>query len=539
MAQRISTPVLLLLGARVLTADGSGWLAGHAVLLRAGRIERIAPLPELAEAAADAQRIDCTGLYLLPGLIDLHTHLLLHPYDEAPWDDQVLKESLELRTIRAVNSARATLQAGFTTIRDLGTEGAAFADVALRDAVAGGMIDGPRIVATTRAIVATGCYGPAGFDPRWALPQAAQEADGVEGIRRAVREQIAAGADWIKVYADYRRQPDAAATPTFSLDELRAAVDEANSAGLRVCAHATTDQAIRRCVDAGVATIEHGYEASEQVLTLMRQRGVVLCPTLAAAEAMARYTGWDGGVPEPPRIATARELMRRAGRAGVTVACGSDAGVFDHGDNARELELMVAYGMKPAEVLRAATAGAAQVLGAVGHGLGRVAPEHTADLVAVVADPLADIAALRGVALVVREGRVVLDRRAFAARDTVLALCHAMLAAYSQRRFDEVAAMFAPGANAVMDLHADGRRVVISAASMIESARTRLAQVTQFREWLDGEAIVLGDRNLAVVWAPYRIETDGRRAHGIDVFQWIQLEEGWKLASIGFTNVPE
>ncbi|MCP4663596.1 MAG: amidohydrolase family protein, partial [bacterium] len=211
---------LLLTGARVLNASGDGYLEGHSVVVSDGRILRIAESKQSAAAAPDARRLDLPGLTLLPGLIDAHSHLLLHPYDETSWDDQVLREQLELRTIRGVVAARATLEAGFTTLRDLGTEGAGFADVALRDAAAQGLIEGPRLFVATRALVASGCYGPAGFDPRWTLPKGAQVADGPTGVRRAVREQIAAGADWIKVYADYRRRRGGPSSPTFSQEEL-------------------------------------------------------------------------------------------------------------------------------------------------------------------------------------------------------------------------------------------------------------------------------------------------------------------------------
>ncbi len=406
---RAEDNALLLTGARVLDASGARWVSDHAVLIVGAKIARVAPLESMA-TPVDARRIDLTGLTLIPGLIDLHSHLLLHPYDEASWNDQVLKESLALRTARAVAAARVTLEAGFTTIRDLGTEGAGYADVGVRDAIRQGIVPGPRVFAATRAIVATGCYGPAGFDPRWAMPVGAQVADGAVEVRKVVREQIAAGADWIKVYADYRRKPGDPSTPTFSQEELDAIVDEATSAGVPVAAHASTDEAIRRAVLAGVATIEHGYDASNEVLGLMRERSVVLCPTLTASESMARYGGWKPGMPDDRRIAGSKAMFARAIAAGVTIACGSDVGVFAHGDNAREIELMVAYGMSPVQGLQAATSIAAKVLGR-GHHLGRIDAGYQADLVAVHGNPLENPGALRNVVLVIKNGRVVTDKR--------------------------------------------------------------------------------------------------------------------------------
>ena len=398
---------LSLHGARVLAADGRAWRADRPeVFLERGEISRIG---ESAESSGAFESLDLGGLYLVPGLIDLHSHLLLHPYDEASWNDQVLKEPLGLRTIRGVTAARATLEAGFTTLRDLGTEGAGYADVALRDAIDQGIIPGPRVLAATRALVATGCYGPSGFAPRFEVPKGAQVADGVDGVRVAVREQIAAGADWIKVYADYRRKPGDPSTPTYSLEELRAIVAEATGAGVPVAAHANTDEAIRRAVLAGVRTIEHGTYVSDETLDLMRERGVALCPTLAAGEAIARYTGWKPGTPEPARLLAARDMFRRALASGVTLANGSDVGVFSHGDNARELQLMVDYGMSPGAALRAATSVAAEVLGA--DDLGRIEVGRAADLVVLSADPLEVPFAKEQVVLVIRAGRIVVDKR--------------------------------------------------------------------------------------------------------------------------------
>jgi imidazolonepropionase-like amidohydrolase len=404
-------PPLLLTGAQVLDPSGDRLLDGRDVLIEDGRIAQIAASGTIQ--APNAKRLDLSGLTLIPGLIELHSHLLLHPYDETSWDDQVLKEPLELRTIRGVLAARATLEAGFTTVRDLGTEGAGFADVALRDAIASGLIPGPRVFTSTRALVATGSYGPAGFDPRWDIPKGAQVVDGPDAMRRAVREQIAAGADWIKVYADYRRQPGGPSTPTFSLEELKAAVDEARSAGLPVAAHANTEEGIRRAVLAGVATIEHGSGATAELLALMKQKGVALCPTLAASEAISRYAGWKPGEPEPPRVRDSREMFARALKSGVTVANGSDVGVFTHGKNAREIELMVAYGMSPKDALRAATATAAAVL-RQDKELGRIAPGYLADLVAVRGNPLEDVAVLEKPVLVVKGGQIAVSPAALA-----------------------------------------------------------------------------------------------------------------------------
>jgi len=404
-----ASPAMILVNADVLDPTGERLLPHHDVLIVDGRISAVGKTGTL-HAPESAKRIDLAGLTLVPGLIDLHTHLLLHPYDEATWNDQVLKESLGRRTIQAVVAAEATLRAGFTTIRDLGTEGAGYTDVALRNATDRGLIPGPRIFAATRAIVATGCYGPSGFAPRFNLPKGAQMADGVAGVRRAVREQIAGGADWIKVYADYRRRPGDASTPTFSQQELDAIVDEANSAGLPVSAHASTSQAIRRAVLAGVRTIEHGIEANAETMGLMAEHDVTLCPTLAASEAMARYSGWHEGQPDHPRIQEAKQSFARALRAGVRIACGSDAGVFSHGLNARELELMVAYGMTAPDALRAATAVAADVLG-LGDSLGRIDSGFIADLIAVNGNPLRDPSKLRHPTIVIRRGKIAVDRR--------------------------------------------------------------------------------------------------------------------------------
>lgn len=376
----------------------SNWI----VVVEGAKIKAAGPAAEV-KSPAEARTIELTGMTLLPGLIDAHTHVLLHPYDEALWDDQVLKEALALRVCRATNHLRSILLSGFTTIRDLGTEGAGYADVGLKQAVDQGIIPGPRMLVVTRAIVATGSYAPKGFAPELRIPQGAEEADGVDSLIRTVRDQIGKGADWIKVYAD-AAMGGAAIRPSFSTEELTRIVETAGSAGILVSAHATSKEGMRRAALAGVATIEHGNDGDREVFKLMADRGVVLCPTLAAFEATGRYRGYrPRNDPEPPRLQRARATFKLALEAGVTIANGSDMGVFAHGDGARELELLVEYGMTPAQALRAATSVVAKVL-RLDHRLGTIKPGLAADLIAVEGDPTREIKALRQVKLVLKNG---------------------------------------------------------------------------------------------------------------------------------------
>jgi len=351
--------------------------------------------------------IALTGITLLPGLIDAHSHLLLHPYNETSWDDQVLKESLAFRTARATVNARQTLLSGFVLLRDLGTEGAGYADVGLKQAIDAGIIPGPHLLVTTKAIVATGAYGPKAVLPDQDPPLlGAETADGIEEITRVVRDQIGKGADWIKVYADYRWGPNGEARPTFSVEELTRMVEVARSSGRAVVAHASTAEGMRRAALAGVETIEHGDAGTPEVFKLMKERGVALCPTVAAGDAILRYRGWvPGRDAEPPSIRAKRESLAAAIAAGVTICNGSDVGVFSHGENWRELELLAAYGMKPVDVLRAATSVDAKVLH-MEDKLGRIAPGLWADVIGVEGDPTVDIKALRNVKFVMKGGVV-------------------------------------------------------------------------------------------------------------------------------------
>ena len=396
----------LLLPERVWTGNGDAAHSGWAVLVHDGAIAAVGPAASI-QAPPGAQRVELPGATLTPGLIDLHSHLFLHPYNETLWNDQVLTEPQDYRTLEAAAHAKATLMAGFTALRDLGTEGAGFADVSIQRAINEGLIPGPRMFVATRAIVATASYGPGprGFRPDLDLPQGAQPVSGVDAAIAAVREQAARGADWIKLYADYRVGPGGETAPTLNPAELKAIVDTAHQIGRPVAAHAASDAGVRMAVEAGVDTIEHGYGASEATFRLLKQKGVAYEPTLTAVDATSEYfQHYVPGKSEPtPAMKEAERAFRTALKVGVTIGNGSDVGVFAHGTNWREPAAMVRDGMTPAQALHAATDVAAKILRQSQH-FGRIAPGLAADLAAFSGDPSMQIDALKKPVFVMKDG---------------------------------------------------------------------------------------------------------------------------------------
>lgn len=384
--------------------DGEKMLSDQCVLVEGQTIEYVGP----CKTWPDAELIDLGDATLLPGLIEGHSHILLHPYNETNWNDQVLKESTGERAARAVNHLRSSLEAGVTTMRDLGSEGAGYLDVGMKASVEKGVIPGPDLIVAGPAIVATGSYGPKGFHDGVTVPLGAEESDGPSLIP-TVRRQIGNGADFIKIYADYRWGTQGEARPTFSQEEISLIVHTAASSGRVTVAHAATSVGIRRSILGGVSTIEHGDGATTEDLQLMKDKKVALFPTLAAVESISQYRGWKKGEdPEPTRITKKKKVFKEAISMGVDVGFGGDVGVYSHGNNVLELELMVEYGMDPITALKAATSTNARIFGLSNKGW--LKEGSLADIIAVKNDPSKNISDLREVILVVKSGDIFLRK---------------------------------------------------------------------------------------------------------------------------------
>ncbi len=364
----------------------------------------------VSEAAATANAIDLSNSTCLPGLIDTHTHIVLQGDIIVDYDEQLLKQSDPYRAIRATVAARRGLEFGFTAMRDLETEGAGYTDVDVKTAINRGIIPGPRLQVATRALDVTGAYALLGYNWEIELPHGVQVCDGADGCRKAVREQISHGADWIKVYADRagHLRPDGVydVIPTFTLDELRAIVDETHRQRHRVAAHATGLQGVHNAVEAGVDTIEHGNYISQDDLKTMAARGIWFVPTPWLTEYRAQQ------FPQMAERLRASAKMnedtfRRARAAGVKIAYGTDVGAFEWTITpAMQFPTMVAFGMTPMQAIQSATIRAAELLGWQDQ-IGSIEPGKFADIVATRGSPLSDIRALEGITFVMKDGVVV------------------------------------------------------------------------------------------------------------------------------------
>jgi imidazolonepropionase-like amidohydrolase len=389
--------------ARLIDGRGGAVVSPALVVVRGNRIESIG-----GAIPADAQTIDLGDMTLLPGLIDAHTHVLLQgDITSADYDAQLFKESMPYRALRASRAVKIALDHGFTTLRDLETEGAMYTDVDVKRAINNGVIPGPRLFVSTRAMSVTGGYGPSGYSPEITYPMGVQIVDGVEGGRKAVREQIAHGADWIKVYADrsYFVQKDGtlSSTPTFTPEEMKAIVDEAHRLRHKVASHAMARPGIENSLNAGVDSIEHGIAIPDDLLDMMAAKGVFLCPTLTVTEYVA--LGRGGVWAKIP--AFHRDSFQRALRKGVKIAFGTDAGGFawDALNEAKEFEYETQYGMTPMQAIQSATRTAADLLG-MSDQIGTLEAGKLADVVAVPGNPLNDITALARVGFVMKDGQI-------------------------------------------------------------------------------------------------------------------------------------
>jgi imidazolonepropionase-like amidohydrolase len=391
---------IVIRAARLIDGRSGPVVTPGIVVVRGNKIESVGTVPP------DAKVIDLGDATLLPGLIDAHVHVLLQgDITAADYDAQLFRESMPYRALRATKALRIALQHGFTTVRDLETEGAMYTDVDLKKAINNGIIAGPRMVVSTRAMSVTGGYGPSGYAPDVTYPMGVQIVDGAENGRKAVREQIAHGADWIKVYADRSYFIDKDGTlssiPTFTVEEMKAIVDEAHRLRHKVAAHAMARPGIGNALAAGVDSIEHGVAIPDDLLDIMHAKGVYLCPTLTVTDYVS--PGRGGIWAKMPDIH--HDSFWRALRKGVKIAFGTDAGGFDWSalNEAKEFEYETRFGMTPMQAIESATRVAAELLD-MSDRVGTIEPGKLADLVAVPGNPLQDITAMERVVFVMKDG---------------------------------------------------------------------------------------------------------------------------------------
>ncbi|MFN7821430.1 MAG: amidohydrolase family protein [Bacteroidota bacterium] len=384
--------------------DGESIHADWALLVEGNKIVAVGPKQSI-KVTEGTISFNYGNATVMPGMIEGHSHLLLYPYNITDWDTQVLKETDAYRTIRATVHAKNTLLAGFTTARDLGTEGAGYSDVSLKKAINDGIIIGPRLLVAGRAIVSTGSYGPKGYDTDKQIMLGAEPADGNDLIR-VVRDQIGKGADFIKIYADYRWGMNGEDRPSFTLDELKLINEVTRSSGRVMVCHAKSKEAIKRAVLAGAETIEHGDFIDVETGKLLKEHNVTFIPTISAVDAISQYRGWKKGVTEPPaNVINKRKSFKEAIASGVTIGMGGDVGVFPHGENASEMELMVEYGLPVMDALKAATSINARAFH-LDDKLGSLKQGFLADVVVVSGDPSKNISDVKKVKFVMKDGVV-------------------------------------------------------------------------------------------------------------------------------------
>lgn len=396
---------------RLLDIHSGHVLENMVIVIDGDTIDRVAKADELT-IPATAKVIDLSKAFVLPGLIDGHEHIFLTGEDDGRYDEQLLKESYQYRTIEAIKNAWRDLDAGFTTMRDCETEGAMYSDVDVKTAIDRGLIAGPRLEVATRALSTTGGYPLEGYSPEVTVPSGVQIVDGPDEARKAVREQIKYGADFIKVYGTHKfyfENDKLVSIPTFDLDELKAIVDEAHAEGRKVACHAYGDPGLHNCIVAGVDSIEHGLDLSDDDIREMKARGTWLCPTLYVYITVEQedLKESDGMV---SRASVHEISFKKALAAGIKIAFGTDAGPFPHGTQAKEFEYMVKYGMTPLQAIQAATLNAAEMMDySQDHWskeVGAIDPEKYADIIAVEGNPLEDITQLEHVKFVMKGGVV-------------------------------------------------------------------------------------------------------------------------------------
>ena len=388
--------------------DGEVMHKDWALIIENNKIINVGPVEQL-KVPEGSVKINYPNATILPGLIEGHSHLMLYPYNITDWDTQVLKEPDSYRTVRATVHAKNTLLAGFTTARDLGTEGAGYSDVSLKRAINEGIIIGPRLMVAGRAIVSTGSYGPKGYDSDQQIMLGAEPADENDLIR-VVRDQIGKGADFIKIYADYRWGINGEDRPSFTLDELKLINEVTKSSGRVMVCHAKSKEAIRRAVLAGAETIEHGDFIDVELGKLMKQYNVTYIPTISAVDVISQYRGWKKGVTDPPiNVLNKRKSFKDAIASGVSIGMGGDVGVYPHGENVLEMELMVEYGLPVIDALKAATSINAKAFH-IDDSLGYIKPGYIADIIAVEGDPSKNISDLKKVKFVMKEGIIYVSK---------------------------------------------------------------------------------------------------------------------------------